>query len=59
MKREPDWPTITRMAGQGLHEEAVEDSDELMRLDLGAGCAGAGLRSKKGGLDRFDEGLSK
>ena len=43
----------------GLYEEAIEDYDELIRLDPDARCAAVELRSGILGLDRFDEGLSK
>ena len=47
------------MRQRGLHEEAIEDYDELMRLDTEARCAAVLLRSEKVGLDRLNEGLSK
>ena len=36
------------MGQRGLHEEAIEDYDELMRLDPDARCAAVGLRSERG-----------
>ena len=47
------------MGQHGLHEEAIEDYDELMRLDPDARCAAVGLRSEEVWFDHFDEGLSK
>lgn len=42
------------MRQRGLHEEAIEDYDELMRLDPDKRCAALGRRSEEVGLDRFD-----
>ena len=47
------------MKQHGLQEKAIEDDDELMRLDPDVRCATVGLRSEKAWLDRFEEGLSK
>ena len=47
------------MRQRGLHEEAFDDYDELMRLDPDARCVAVELRSGNLGLDRFDGGLSK
>ena len=42
-----------------MHEEAIEDYDELMHLDPDARCAAVELRSGNIGLGRFDGVLSK
>ena len=42
------------MSQRGLHEEAIEDYDELMRLDPDARRAAVELRSGSFGLGRFD-----
>ena len=47
------------MGQRGLHEEAIEDYDELMRLDPDVRRAAVELRSGNLGLDLFDGGLSK